>query len=279
MEREGKISVIVLTYNSELTVEETLDSIRAQTFRDYEIIVADDASKDHTVERVERWISSNKEIAAQLICSEVNRGIPHNCNLGIYHASGKVIKILAGDDILRPNALEDYYKAYILSDEKCIIQAKSKAFGKKKEHVSRQDMHFEHCYKLLESINREEQLQALLKEYYLITPSIGLIEKRIFVELECFDERFPMLEDYPFYLKLLEMDYYVTLIDKTLVDYRVSDSSVSGNLSKKYARSLTSFFFQVKQKKLFHKAMYIELAHQFIFYSYIYLKYCLFRSR
>ena len=65
MEREGKISVIVLTYHSELTVEETLDSIRAQTFRDYEIIVADDASKDHTVERVERWISSHKEIAAR----------------------------------------------------------------------------------------------------------------------------------------------------------------------------------------------------------------------
>ena len=279
MERKEKISVIVLTYNSAATVEETLDSMKAQTYSDFEVIVADDASKDNTVRLVKRWIISNKDITVKLISSDRNRGIPHNCNLGIRHASGKLIKILAGDDMLRPNALEEYYKEYKNAGKKCIIQAKSKSFGSEEEKVYRQDKHFEHCCRMLENTSIEEQQRALLKEYYLITPSIGLIEKRIFTELKGFDERFPMLEDYPFYLQLLEKRYYIKLVDKILVDYRVSDSSASGYISKKYAFSLFSFFFQVKLKKLFQKAMYQELMYQFIFSIYIYLKYCVFSSK
>ena len=55
------ISVVVVTYNSEKTVIETLDSIASQTYKNIELIVSDDYSKDDTVKRMKLWIEDHKD--------------------------------------------------------------------------------------------------------------------------------------------------------------------------------------------------------------------------
>ena len=54
-------SVVVLTYNQEVFVEETLNSIYNQTFKNIELVISDDASKDSTQEVIADWIESHKD--------------------------------------------------------------------------------------------------------------------------------------------------------------------------------------------------------------------------
>ena len=54
------VSIIVVTYNSSLYVRETLESAKRQSYRNLELIVTDDASKDDTVKICREWIENNK---------------------------------------------------------------------------------------------------------------------------------------------------------------------------------------------------------------------------
>ena len=55
------VSIIVITYNSSKYVLETLESAKAQTYQNIELIVTDDCSNDNTVEICRKWIEENKE--------------------------------------------------------------------------------------------------------------------------------------------------------------------------------------------------------------------------
>lgn len=91
-----KISIITATYNSGNTVADTLKSVLAQTYRDYEILVIDGASKDNTMEVVRKFEPLFKGRLRYV--SEPDHGIYDAMNKGIGMATGDVIGILNSDD-------------------------------------------------------------------------------------------------------------------------------------------------------------------------------------
>ena len=91
-----KISIITATYNSGNTVADTLRSVLAQTYRDYELIVVDGASKDNTMDVVR---SFEPQFGGRLrYRSEPDCGIYDAMNKGIGMATGDVVGILNSDD-------------------------------------------------------------------------------------------------------------------------------------------------------------------------------------
>src|SRR4051794_20989340 len=96
------VSIIVFTYNSSNYVVETLESAKAQTYRNIELIVSDDGSTDETIPLCLDWLTKNKQefLRAEIITVEKNTGIPANCNRGVKAAAGEWVKLIAGDDIL-----------------------------------------------------------------------------------------------------------------------------------------------------------------------------------
>ena len=107
LEKQPLVSIIVITYNSSKYVLETLESAKAQTYQNIELIVSDDCSIDNTVEICREWIENNKErfVRTELITAEKNTGIPANCNRGVKAAQGEWVKLIAGDDILYNNCI------------------------------------------------------------------------------------------------------------------------------------------------------------------------------
>jgi len=79
------VSIIVITYNSAKFVLETLESAKAQTYQNIELIISDDGSTDNTVQICREWLKNNKEsfVNTELITVEKNTGIPANCNRGV----------------------------------------------------------------------------------------------------------------------------------------------------------------------------------------------------
>ena len=88
-----KVSIITITYNSESTLIETIDSVLNQTYKDIEYIIVDGASSDDTVSIVHSY----KERISTFI-SEKDNGLYHALNKGISLATGDVIGILHSDD-------------------------------------------------------------------------------------------------------------------------------------------------------------------------------------
>lgn len=91
-----KISIITATYNSGKTVGDTLKSVLAQTYHDYELLVVDGASKDNTLEVVKKMEPLFE--GRMRYISEPDKGIYDAMNKGIRMATGEVIGILNSDD-------------------------------------------------------------------------------------------------------------------------------------------------------------------------------------
>lgn len=91
-----KISIITATYNSGNTVGDTLKSVLAQTYHDYELLVVDGASKDNTLEVVKKMEPLFE--GKMRYISEPDKGIYDAMNKGIRMATGEVIGILNSDD-------------------------------------------------------------------------------------------------------------------------------------------------------------------------------------
>ncbi len=107
------VSIVIPMYNAEKYIGECLDSILAQTFQDFEVIVVDDASTDNSREIVKSYLpkfNSGGVERLQLICSKKNSGAPGiPGNVGLKFAHGEYILFLDDDDAVTDTAFEELY--------------------------------------------------------------------------------------------------------------------------------------------------------------------------
>lgn len=101
-----EISVIIPAYNAEDYLDESLNSIINQSFRDLEIICVNDGSTDSTLERLNEFASKDNRIK---VYSQENQGPGGATNTGLSKATGKYIYFMDADDSLDLNALEEFY--------------------------------------------------------------------------------------------------------------------------------------------------------------------------
>ena len=133
-----KISVITVCYNSIATLQDTLESILRQTYPDMESIVVDGASKDGTVELIEKY--SHQFSGRMKWLSEPDKGIYDAMNKGISMATGDIIGFLNADDYYQDGMGRMPYmaicttstgqgKSYAHGAERSIVPAPSSAAG------------------------------------------------------------------------------------------------------------------------------------------------------
>lgn len=98
------VSVITPVYNAEKYIENTINSVRNQTYTDFEMILIDDCSTDNSREVIENLIKIDDRI--RYILLDQNSGAAVARNAGIEAARGRYISFLDSDDVWRPNKLE-----------------------------------------------------------------------------------------------------------------------------------------------------------------------------
>ena len=99
-----KVSVIMPAYNSEVYIRESIDSVLAQTFADFELIVVDDGSTDTTAAIAESYSDSRIRLIRQ-----PNRGVSVARNTGLEASQGQFITFLDSDDLYYPDFLKTLY--------------------------------------------------------------------------------------------------------------------------------------------------------------------------
>lgn len=108
-------SIIIPTYNRAHLIAKTVDSVLAQTFKDYEIVVIDDKSTDNTEEVLQPYINNQ---SVRYFKNEQNSERAISRNRGIDEAKGKYISLLDSDDILFPDCLA-HAATFLSSNSDC----------------------------------------------------------------------------------------------------------------------------------------------------------------
>ena len=101
-----KVSVLIPVYNVEKYLEECLDSIIDQTFKDIEIICVNDGSTDSSAKILEKYKKKDNRI---VIVNKENGGLPSARNAGIDAAKGEYLSFVDSDDHIKPNMIERLY--------------------------------------------------------------------------------------------------------------------------------------------------------------------------
>jgi glycosyltransferase involved in cell wall biosynthesis len=97
------VSVLMTAYNREKYIAEAIESVLASTFQDFELIIVDDCSRDHTVEIVRRYTSDPR---LQVHVNEKNLGDYPNRNRAASLAKGQYLKYVDSDDYIYPRGLQ-----------------------------------------------------------------------------------------------------------------------------------------------------------------------------
>jgi glycosyltransferase involved in cell wall biosynthesis len=105
------ISVIIPTYNRAHLISETLDSILAQTYTNWECVVVDDGSTDNTNEVLTRYLK--KDDRFRYLINDRTKGAQGARNTGVLNAKGDFIQFFDSDDIMYPNHLKAKIDAFI----------------------------------------------------------------------------------------------------------------------------------------------------------------------
>lgn len=181
-----KVSVIIPTYNRLSMLKEAVESVLAQDYEDFELIVVDDGSTDGTSEAMKQY---GKRV--RILEHTENRGVSAARNRGILHARGKYVAFLDSDDLWGKGKLNiqaaflDDNPHYPLCYTDEIWIRRGKRVNPMKKHSKYSGWIFEKCLPLC-----------------IISPSSAMMRKNLFSKVGLFDEALPVCEDYDFWLRV-----------------------------------------------------------------------------
>jgi glycosyltransferase involved in cell wall biosynthesis len=214
MPMSPRVSVIIPAYNASASIGETLDSVIAQTYSDWEVIVADDCSTDGTVN-----IVSDYHPRVSCVSSEHNRGPAAARNLALTVASGELVALLDADDLWRPlylqRQLAHYDAAIREGTDVGIVCCGAVLLG---PHGLGE------CAYPKRSVTLARLLRANSIHVSSIVPR-GLIEELGGFATDCFGT-----EDYDMWLRILESGRAVVPVMEPLAVYRIGSGTVSSNV-------------------------------------------------
>lgn len=223
------VSIIVITYNSEKYIKETLQSILEQDYPLYslEIIISDDCSLDRTEEISKKWINKNKALFKNTLYTKLpyNSGIVKNYNHSLRLANSKWVKYIAGDDILKKDCISTFVKVANSTKDRFLFCGTT-PFNEKKFFSDR--LLPEKWFK--GSAICQEKL--LVKKGTIIEGPTLFLDRNTLIKLGGFEEKYPFIEDYPLYMKYLSHGYRLHYINKSLIKYREHFDSVSRSDSR-----------------------------------------------
>lgn len=261
------VSIVVIAYNSSSTIIETLESVKAQTYRNIELIVTDDCSTDKTLELCERWLCSNSDsfVRAILVKSSMNTGVTANINRGVEKCEGKWIKTIAGDDTLNSDCIQEYI-SFVGEHPDCrICLSCLRVFGSSKECCNSTEQWLKKdIYDRLKEKSREEQYKTCLYHHIMPGPAI-FYQMSLWNEVGRFDERYPGTEEYPFEIKVLSIAKFYFL-DKFLVNWRIRPNSLSrSNISRAHDDD-RRIFYDIRRPLMIKEGMYLEAWDHTLWY-------------
>lgn len=218
-----KVSVILPAYNAEKYIKEAVDSILGQTFKDFELIVINDCSKDST----EQILLSYIDPRLVYVKNEQNLGVAGTLNKGLSLAKGTYIARMDADDISLPERFQKQVTYLDAHPDVAVLGTNVETFDENGPlHIG------------WSSTDPKQMKVDLFFSCGLAHPSV-MMRTDVIRTLGGYDMAFEGLEDYDLWCRVSE-NYGVTTFPEVLFRYRVHSAQVTKNPSQKYLERLNN---------------------------------------
>jgi len=211
------VSVIIPSYNTAQYIGDTLESVFAQRFRDFEVIVVNDGSPDTA--QLESVLAKHQHRIHYL--KQKNRGISGARNTGIRKARGQFLAFLDSDDIWLPEFLSEELKFFADNPSFDMVCADCVYFG----NTELADT----TWQILDFIDNPATFKKLLPTHGGAFASFALLKRETVLKVGFFDEGLLLLEDYEYWLRLLYRGGKLAYLRKVLGKRRVHSESLTFN--------------------------------------------------
>jgi len=236
------VSIVTPAYNAHRFIGECIESVIAQSYQNWELIIIDDGSTDETVDIIQQYV--NRDYRIILFSNEINIGASKSRNIAIKEAKGDYIAFLDSDDIWLPKKLEIQME---LMDRESIAMCYSNY------EIIDEDGYVINQFKAPIKVNYQDMLRTSYIGTLTTIYSIKKLGKIYFKEVGH--------EDYLLKLEILKKIDYAIGVDEPLAQYRIVKNSLSRNKIK-------SAIWQWKIYRDVEKISLFQSIKYFISYTY-----------
>ncbi len=234
------VSIITPSYNSVNFIEETINSVIAQTYENWEMIIVDDCSKDNSVELIQEYV--NKDSRIKLIQNKVNKGAAETRNEALKVAKGRFFAFLDSDDLWLSNKLEEQI-AFMKKGNYPISFTK---YGL----VDEEGQHLDKFVRVVPFIDYTGYMKNTIIGMSTSMIDTDIVEPFQFVNIRT-------RQDTYLWITLLKRGHKAYGIDKVLANYRVREDSISAN-KVKAAKRVWYLYYHLEKLGFFRSAYYFS---------------------
>lgn len=239
---DGLVSIITPAYNAAAYIAETIESVIAQTYTNWEMLIVNDCSKDNTAEIIQNYAAKDKRI--KLINLKQNSGAAVARNTAIQNAKGRYIAFLDSDDLWKKEKLQKQIE---------FMQQNGYAFTYTSyEHFKETKENIQHQVQIPKSLNYNQALKG--NKIGCLTV---MLDRKQIANIHFTAQRH---EDYILWLNILKQGTIAYGIQESFALYRTGNSkSISGN--KLQSALWTWKVYRESQKLSVVKSMYYFLYY------------------
>lgn len=235
------ISIIIPTYNRAHLIGETLDSVLAQTYQNWECILVDDGSSDNTETAISKYLEQDSRF--QYFCRPAcnPKGANACRNYGYEKSKGEYIQWFDSDDLMHSEKLKLKIKYALIHNADIIVGS----------HTTERDFVLYENPKLEIFESANFYVDYILGKKPVITNDVMI--KRSAIKKLRFDENLHKAQEYEFFTRLFEQHLKYCFVDLPLSFYRVSEDSISKNTSRGNPLQVESLIYLSKLMSDRHK--------------------------
>lgn len=230
----GLVSIVMPCYNGEKFIRETIESVLAQTYDKWELLVIDDGSKDNSYDLVSHYAERDNRIK---LIKQKNAGSAAARNNGIRHSKGQYLALLDSDDIWLPGFLDSQIRFIRQKGAICVCSSYSRIDEQSNEILKPV---------MSKPIITSKNMQSV--DY--IGCLTGLYDQSKHGKIYLKEELNSLLDDYAFWIDVINLEGEAYGNPKILAKYRVRKNSLTGNKLKLIRKHYKFYKEQLNQSFL-----------------------------
>jgi glycosyltransferase involved in cell wall biosynthesis len=221
------VSVVIATYNRAYILRDAIESVLAQTYQDFELLIVDDCSSDGT----DQLVQSFRSAKIRYIHHDRNRGVSAAWNTAIETAKGSLIAFLDSDDVWKPNYLERQVNFLSAHSEAAVVFCDTEIRGSSpaipsliavmgvfRELVQANPRVVEHVF------SARQMFLGLLEEVP-IKPTATVVRRDMFDQVGLFDEAWPSGTDWEMFFRMSRVASFGYINQVLAIQSRTPDAT------------------------------------------------------
>lgn len=197
-------------YNAEKYINEAIESILKQTFKNFEFIIIDDCSNDDTLNLIKNYAHQDNRI--NLIQNKVNKGLTKSLNIGIEHAKGKYIARMDADDISHPERLKTQYNFLEKNEEIILVGTSGFTINENGDIIEERDVPLTH-----------KEIEKVIMVVNPMIHSSVMFRKEKIRYIGGYNEDFKKVQDYELWFRSIYNEYRMANLSDRLIYYRTNN--------------------------------------------------------